>query len=469
LILRRVEEERTKRVALLLTTLSSFLTPLSLSAVSIALPSIGRDLKLDAFSMSLIPTSYLLSSSIFLVPFGKLADIYGRKRIFLFGTLVFTIASLFAGLSQKFPMLLFFRVIQGVGGAMIFGTAVAILTSVFKEGERGKALGTNVAAVYLGLALGPFIGGLLTEHLSWRSVFFVNVPFGAIIVTFATTMLKREWLAEGGSIDYLGCLLYGFTILALVLGTIRLPAKEGLVCILIGTLLMYVFVRVELRAKDPLVKIDLFRGNRAFTFSNLAALINYSSTFATTFLLSLYLQFLRQMGPRKAGLVLVLQPFVQAIVSPIAGRLSDRIEPRMLASLGMALTSLGLFQFSCLKEDSTSTFLLFGLLILGVGFGIFSSPNTNAVMGAVSGRYYGIASSILATMRLLGQMFSMGVATTILSVYVGKAEISPESYPLLLRSIKTTFLVSACLSLFGILASLSRGTKGHIPGLRLCG
>jgi len=141
----------------------------------------------------------------------------------------------------------------------------------------------------------------------------------------------------------------------------------------------------------------------------------------------------------------------------------------MLASLGMALTSLGLFQFSCLKEDSTSTFLLFGLLILGVGFGIFSSPNTNAVMGAVSGRYYGIASSILATMRLLGQMFSMGVATTILSVYVGKAEISPESYPLLLRSIKTTFLVSACLSLFGILASLSRGTKGHIPGLRLCG
>lgn len=455
-----MEEERTRRVALLATTLSSFLTPLSLSTVTVALPSIARDFRLDAFSMGLIPTSYLLSSSIFLVPFGKLADAYGRRRIFLCGTLVFTITSFLIGLSRTFIEVLIFRVIQGVGGAMIFGTAVAILTSAFEQAERGKVLGINVASVYLGLSLGPPIGGVLTEYLGWRYVFFLNLPFGLLILVFTWAMLRREWLGtSAGPFDYLGAIVYSLMILGLVLGSMRLPKKEGLVYMFFGVVLFLLFVQLELRAKDPLVKMDLFVGNKCFTFSNLAAFVNYSSTFAATFLLSLYLQFLKGMGPKKAGFLLLLQPLIQALVSPMAGKLSDRMEPRILASVGMGLTSLGLLLFSSLREGSSLHFFLVGLVILGLGFGIFSSPNTNAVMGSVSSTYYGVASSVLATMRLLGQMFSMGIATTILSIYMGTSEIVPANYHLLLKSIKVSFLISLCFSTVGILASMTRGER----------
>ncbi|MEI6152741.1 MAG: MFS transporter [Deltaproteobacteria bacterium] len=443
---------------LIATTLSSFLTPLALSTVNVALPSIGREFSMNALMLSWIATAYILSAAIFLLPFGKVADMYGRKKIFIYGTCVFTISSLLMGVSKTPEILIGCRVLQGIGGAMIFGTGIAILTSVFPAGERGKVLGINVAAVYLGLSFGPFLGGILTQHLGWRSIFFLNVPFGAIIMVFSIWKVKGEWAeARGETFDAVGSLIYSIMLLCIMYGFSSLPGRIGFVLICAGAAGICAFVFWESRAKNPILNISLLRTNRAFTLSNMAALIHYSATFAVGFLLSFYLQHIKGLSPQGAGVILVSQPIVQALISPIAGRISDRIEPRIVASLGMGITATGLFLLVFLDTNTTIAFIVSSLCILGFGFALFSSPNTNAIMSSVESRLYGVASSMLATMRLLGQMFSMGISMLIFATYIGRVEITPVFYPHLLRSIQTAFLIFGFLCIVGIFASLTRG------------
>jgi len=447
-----------KRAALLVVTLASFLAPFMGSSVNIALPTIGQEFLMDAVMLSWVATSYLLVAAMFLVPFGKISDVYGRKKMFSYGILLYTFSSFLCVLSTSAPMLICFRILQGIGSAMIFGTGVAILTSVFPSGERGKALGINVAAVYLGLSLGPFLGGFLTQHFGWRSIFLANVPLGLIIITVVFWKLKGEWAeAEGEKFDFIGSIIYSLSLVAIMYGFSLLPAMSGVGLVLIGALGFLSFCRWEMKVKNPVLDINLFRNNTVFALSNLAALVNYSATFAVTFLLSLYLQYIKALSPQNAGLVLASQPVVMAIFSPFAGRLSDRVEPRIIASIGMALTAIGLLLFIFLNEKTTLEFVVSSLILLGFGFALFSSPNTNAVMSSVERRFYGVASATLGTMRLTGQMLSMGIAMLTFAVYIGKVQITPQYYPLFLTSIKTAFIIFAVLCFGGIFASLARG------------
>ncbi len=341
---------------------------------------------------------------------------------------------------------------------MIFGTGVAILTSVFPAPERGRALGVNVAAVYAGLSVGPLVGGSLTEHLGWRSIFFLNAFLGLIVIIAVLWKLKGEWAgARGEKFDYTGAIIYCLTLVTMVYGFSALPALPGVWLILIGVLGLVAFVRWEVRLEHPVLNIAFFRDNTVFRFSNLAALINYSATYAVAFLLSLYLQYIKGLTPEQAGLILVAQPVIQVICSPIAGSLSDRIEPRIVASAGMALTTTGLILLTFLSSNTELAFVLISLVILGLGFGFFSSPNTNAVMSSVEKRFYGVASGMLGTMRLTGQMFSMGVTLLLFALYIGRVQITPEYYTLFLKSMKTAFIISAALCFAGIFASIARG------------
>lgn len=341
---------------------------------------------------------------------------------------------------------------------MIFSTSVAILTSVFPVGERGKVLGINAAAIYLALSLGPFLGGFLTQHFGWRSIFLANVPFGLIIIALVFWKLQGEWAeAKGEKLDLIGSIIYSLTLIAIVYGFSLLPAISGAWLILIGALGIARFAKWEMKAESPVLDINLFRNNTVFAFSNLAALINYSATFAVTFLLSLYLQYINGLSPQNAGLILISQPVTMAIFSPFAGRLSDKIEPRIVASIGMALTSVGLFLFTFLNEKSTLEFIITSLILLGLGLALFSSPNTNAVTSSVEKRFYGVASGTLGTMRLIGQMFSMGIAMLIFAIYMGRVQITPEYCSLFLRSAKVAFIIFAALCFGGIFASLARG------------
>ncbi len=453
-----MHDRATQLTALTIASLSSFITTFKMSSINIAMPDIGKEFNSDAVMLSWIASSYLLASAVTLVPFGKLADIYGRKKIFVLGMSLFTITSLLCALSVSGPMLIFFRIFQGAGSAMCFATGIAILSSVYPIEKRGEVLGIAVAAVYIGLSCGPFVGGFLTRYLGWQSLFLINLPFGVVIILLIVFKLKGEWKdAADQKFDLTGSIIYATAIFAFMYGISILPAIMSLVLILTGLVGLVAFVKWERVVSHPVFEVNLFVTNRVYAFSCLAALINYCATFAAFFLLSLYLQYIKELTPERAGTILVFTPVIMAVFAPYAGRLSDKKEPRVIASIGMGITALGLVPLIWLDNDTTLMFIIASMILLGIGIGLFSTPNMNAIMSSVDKRFYGIASASVGTMRLLGQMLSMGIATLVFALFIGRAQITPEYYPQLIKSIKVLFIISSGLCIGGIYFSLYRG------------
>jgi len=451
-------EVANRRYALVTTTMAAFLTPFMSSSVNVALPRIGGEFRMNAIVLGWVATSYLVAAAIGLVPLGRLADMRGRKRVFTWGVVVFTLGSIASALSGSAQNLIAARVVQGLGGAMMFGTGTAILTSVYPPQMRGHALGINAAMVYLGLSLGPTLGGVMTQALGWRSIFWACVPLGVAVVVLVTWKLEGEWFGvRGERFDIIGTALYAVALFCLMYGFTLLPAFSGGVLVVVGLAGLVGFALLERRSSCPVLDISLFSANQVFALSYVAALVNYSATYAVSFLLSLYLQYARGLDAGATGLVLVAGPAVQAAVSPLAGRLSDKVEPRVVASVGMGFTVGGLVAFVFLGNWTPFVLIVAGQVLLGAGFGLFSSPNTSAIMGSVERRSYGIAAGTLATMRMVGQMFSMGIAMLLLALFVGRVQITPANYVGLLPAMRVAFVVFALLCLGGVFASLARG------------
>ena len=443
-----------KLTVLFVAAVASFLTPFMGSATNIALPPIGKEFRADAIVLGWIATSYLLAAGIFSVPFGRIADIRGRKKVFIVGLFIYSLGSLLSAIAPSAEFLIAFRVVQGIGGAMIFATAIAIITSVFPPAERGKAIGINVGAVYVGLSLGPFIGGYLTQNFGWRSVFFINVPIGILALIIALWKLKSEWAeARGEKFDFTGSIIYSLMLLTIIYGL----TESAIHFLIVGLILFLAFVLYESKIEHPVLEMRLFKDNLTFSLSSLAALLNYAATFAVGFLLSLYLQYIKNLNPQQAGMILIAQPVLMAIFAPFAGWLSDRIEPRIVASAGMAVTALSLFVFAGIDSTTTINLIVANLMFLGFGLGLFSSPNTNAIMSSVERKFFGIASATVATMRLIGQILSMALVMLVFSIIMGRVEITPEYYPLFIKSAKLAFTIFSLLCFVGIFASLGRG------------
>jgi len=457
-----MEDKINKKIVLVIATLGAFMVPFMLSSINIALPSIGKEFAMNTVLLNWVVLSFMLSLAVFILPFGRLADIFGRKRLLLYGMSFFTLASIICGISFNAGMLITSRVLQGISSAMISVTLVSILSSVYFHGDRGRALGINVAATYIGLSSGPFLGGFLTKYLGWRSNFFLVVPI-AIIVIIILLNLKQNWAeAKGEEFDYKGSIIYSAGLFGVVYGLSLVRSFWGPILMLIGCILLIIFGFYENRVKNPILNMTLIKNNKILTFSSLAALINYSATFAISYLLSLYLQYIKVFEPQQAGLILVAQPLIQALFSPIAGGLSDRIEPRMVASLGMAITSAGLAFFIFLTENTSIGYIIAALSIVGFGFALFSSPNTNAIMGSVTKKYYGVASGIIGSARSIGQAFSMGITSLVMVFYMGNIQISRSNHPHFIVSIKVTFIILTILCFFGIFASIARGKTNKI-------
>lgn len=447
-----------KNIVLMVVMVTSFITPFIGAAVNLALPRISDDFKLTAVEMSWVAMSYLLSSAVFLVPVGKFADIVGRKRIFFWGNLILAGASLLCAYAPSGNLLIAFRIVQGIGSSMVFATGIALVTSVFPPSERGKAIGLNVTAVYIGLSSAPIVGGFLIYWFGWHSLFFVPVIIGLPAAVATRVAIRDEWAeAKNETFDYKGALIYLPAMTAFMFGLSKLPEYSAIILTAGGILGLLLFIRTELQATYPILNINLFRTNRLFAFANLAALINYATTFAVTFMLSLYLQYIKGLSPRDAGLILVIQPIIMAIISSWSGKLSDSRDPRILASWGMAISALGLLMLTPINSTTSTTYLVIVLAILGVGFGLFSSPNTNSIMGSVEKKYLGLASGTVGTMRLTGQMVSMGIATLILHLYIGKDSINPGNHQQFIWAMGISFIVFAVLSVVGVWASLKRG------------
>jgi len=457
------EEKSFKKSVLLVSAFAAFLVPFLSSAANLALPSIGKEFHANAIGLGWVISSFILSSAIFLLPFGRLGDIVGRKKIFFLGILLFTVSTFLIIFSWSIVSLIVFRILQGLSSAMIFGTSMAIITSVFQPGERGRAIGINITSTYLGLSCGPVIGGLLTQYLGWRSIFAFLVPFGIISLILINRKIKTEWAeAVGEKFDWRGSIVYGIALASFMYGFSRLPSSLGWICIVIAIMMAIVFLIIENKISNPVFDIRLIMRNRVFAFSAIAALINYSATSAIGFFISLYLQYLKGLDARTAGLIMISQPIAMTLLSPVAGRLSDKKNPGVIASIGMGITASGLILLCFIKEDTPDYFIVLLLLLMGIGFGLFSSPNSNAIMSSVEKRYLGVASGVVGTMRMIGQMMSMGIAMMLLSLYIGKQTINHATYPGLISAMRTGFIIFSILSVLGIFASLARhGKQGN--------
>ncbi|MFZ4412647.1 MAG: MFS transporter [Bacteroidales bacterium] len=451
------EPSYNKNVLLFLVMLTSFVNPFLGAAVNIALPKIALSFNMDAITMSWVSMTFLLSSAVFLVPMGKIADIVGRKRIFILGNIIITLGSIVCALSTSIFILLIARLIQGIGAAMVFGTGMALITSAFPPHKRGRAIGIIVSSVYLGLSIAPLLGGILTQYLGWRSIFYITVPIGIFIIITTKITLKVEWAeAKAEKFDYAGSAIYMIFMSMLMVGFTKLPDPLAILFTFIGFLGMIWFVKVELRTQFPILNIQLFKNNKVFAYSNIAALINYAATFAITFLLSLYLQYVKGFTPRDAGMLLVTQPLVMTVFASFSGRMSDRYNARILSSIGMAIIVIGLFLLSFISCSTSNSYLIISLIILGMGFGLFSSPNTNSIMSSVEKKYLGIASATVSTMRLTGQMISMGIATLIMHLFIGESNITTSNQLEFVHSIQYAFILFAFLCTLGVFASLAR-------------
>jgi len=448
---------------LVATAMIGFVATFMASSINIALPLIESEFRISAVTLGWISTAYVLSAGAVLMTVGRLADLYGRMRVYLIGLAAFTVLSFASALAPSASALIVLRVFQGLASALLFATHTALVILSHPPEVRGRALGLQVAGVYLGLTLGPVLGGIISRNAGWRILFVVvgGLSLANCVVPF-WKLRKIDWREpKVARFDVLGSVVWAIALSALLLGFTYLPDAAGAILITAGMVGLALFFWWETRAGDPILSVDLFRRNRVFALSNAASLINYSATFAMTFLMSLYLQYNRGLDAQEAGLILVPGLFVQAGLSVLAGRLADRLPARMLASTGMSLTVLGLFAFTFLSETTRYWYIIGVLCALGVGLALFASPMTHTVMGSVEKRHVGVASATLATMRVTGQNLSMGLATLVLAIVIGRHEIGPADYPQFLTSARISFAIFAALCVFGVAASLVKPVSKH--------
>jgi len=459
-------------LVLWVTCVGAFMSPLDFSAVSVALPDMGRDLQLSFAEALWVQAGYLLTYTLMLVPSGRIADQLGRLRVWRTGIAVFAVTSLLTGISVDNAWLLVSRSLQGIGAGMMTGTATALVSTVFPAGERGRAIGINVTAVYLGLSTGPLIGGLLVSSLGWRWVFFVNVPVAAITLLAARRLYDPDRRSGRPQIDIPGTALLtvglGCLLTALTFGAAwGWSSARVITLFVVAGVALVAFGAVEQHVPLPVLDLGLFRRSRVFAAANAAALLNYTAMFGSIALTAVALEIVAGESPIATGAILMIQPIVMVCVSPFAGRLSDRIGSRLLCTGGMLFVALGLGLLSIVPDGMPLTHVVPALVAIGLGMAMFSSPNTTAAMNAAPPDALGVAAGVLTTMRSLGQSMSIAVLGAIIAAQLGAdggkvllgGAAPVHSGQAFLDGYRTAMAVGAGIAIVGAAVSLTRGSR----------
>jgi len=464
-----------KKIILLIACIGTSMSPYDGGAVSVALPMIGEDLNAGLSALFWIPMATLVPSAVLQILFGRLADLRGRKNLYSAGVGLFTLTSLLSGLSRSLPQLITFRIFQGIAGALLWSNSAAIATESFPERERGKAMGFYVMSVYLGLAIGPVLGGFLTQHGGWRSIFLLNVVVGAITFYLSRTFLPDEPVKRQRiSFDWVGALLFAVFLISLLLALTFVQIAGWLspwviLLLILSILALSTFIPFESRTSgEPMLDVSLFTQNRLFRAANTAAMMNYMAIFGAPYLLSLYLQGVLHYNPSRVGLLLIPQPVMMTILSPLAGRLSDRIGSRALTSAGMGFIAISLILLSRLGLESSAIEILADMALMGIGMGLFSSPNNSAIMGSVGRGHLGVASGTVGTVRIVGMSLGLALISTIMASALPqggfinllvnrKSPITLVAREGMIQGLRQAFLFCAVIAVVGLFASLVRG------------
>lgn len=447
-----------QRSVLFVSVVTSFITTFMGSALNLSVPNIEKDFGISAATVGWVITVYMLTCAALAVPFGRIADIIQRKKILWIGIMIFGICSAVGVFSSGMWMLILSRLGQGIGASMIFSTNIAILVGAFDEKMRGRVLGYSTSSTYVGLSAGPVLGGFLNHNFGWRSVFIAAAAVSAVAFYGAIRKLPEEKKEKSKqSMDWKGNILYVLAIVALMYGLSTVTtSKMGPYILAGGAILLFMFIRTELVQEEPVMDVRLFGQNLSYAFSNLAALLNYGATFAISYLISIYLQVIMGYDSQTAGIILIVSPVIMAVLSPVSGRLSDKHSPYIMSSIGMGFCAAALLLFAFLPQGGSLVRVILNLSLSGLGFALFTSPNTNAVMASAEKENYGVASSILATMRSIGHTASMAIVTVVVGAYMGSSSLNQASPETIMSTIHTCFYVFTGLCIIGIFIALKR-------------
>lgn len=438
--------------------MGSIIVPIGMASVNIAIPDLAADLQANAQMVSWLPTLFILSSVIFMLPAGKLADNYGRKRIYAYGLALNALSSFLCGLGTSIEWVLFWRFIQGASSSMIFGTGVAIITSVTPSNKRGTALGITAACVYIGLTIAPAIGGWLTELWGWRSVFIFQVPVVIALLILIKMRLSGEWKNElRTKYDWWGTGIFAVFSVSLVYGLSVLPSWLGFGLLGLSIACLALFVLHQSRSRRPLIRVQMFRESRVFSMSLITSLLMYASNFPLVFLMSLYLQYVKGYSPSHAGQIILVQALAMAVMAPMSGKLSDRFQSRWVASIGCMIVACGLVVLSQMTQQSSVLYIAVSLMLIGIGFGLFSTPNNNAIMGSAQVHEVGVASASMNLSRTIGNLLGMSLVNLMVHYYLGDAQFTQEQNPALIQTITLAINMSLIFVLVACVTSVFRG------------
>ena len=442
-----------KNLILLICTVLSFFTVFAVNAVMVVVPSIASEFHMSNIVQNWIIIIFLLVVAVLSIPAGQISGKFGLKKVTILSIILFIIISIVTVMVKSSWQFLACRFILGISLSFINVTSMAMVVSAFAPEERGKALGINITGVYIGLSLSPVLGGILNYNLGWRSVVLFGVPFLFVILALLLTKIDDEWITfENVPLDIKGYFAYGIGMVLFMYGFTILNTLPGVILTILGIIILIVFGVIELKQTHPSFDVRFFK-NRKFLSSNFASLSAYLATFAVTTILNYHLQYIKGFDSQSAGMILLVAPLCQVVLAPIAGRLSDKFVPQILAAIGMALGTISLFLFSFLGSETPLEFLIVSMIIYGVGFGLFSPPNTNVIMSSVPPKDTSVASAAVATMRTVGQAMSMGILTLVFAFVMGDVPIVEQYYPLLISSCQMTCLVCVVLCIASVFAS----------------
>ncbi len=451
-------EVKAKRI-LIAVCAAQFFLPFMMAGVNSALPPIGMDTLASAKELSLLTTFYALGLATFQLTTGRMGDIWGRKRMFLWGLGIFIITSALIGFTNSILFMQALRFVQGAGAAMFAASGLAILATVAPDGQRGKYIGFSAAVVYAGIACGPPVAGFITGGIGWRWIFFANAIAASIAWAFMFCSVREEWYeGKGEPFDWRGGFIYGAGMASLAIGSTilqELPLK-GVLLLCIGLGLLVIYVMLESRTKYPLLDINLLLKNRVFALSSLAAFVNYSASFGMILFFSIYLQVVRGMSVTDAGLFLSLQFVVQAGATPLASRLADRHGPGRISAVGIGLCGLGLCACAFLGRESNLMFFVIAQIMLGLSMSFFAAPNTTVMLESVDRAHVGQAASFVGTMRTCGALVNTTIISMTLGYFLGNSPVTVDNIDEFLMSMRVDLMLFGIFNLAAIGCALGR-------------
>ena len=438
----------------LVSFLTSFFAVFLSNGIIIGVPAIAQEFAMNNVIQNWVPTIFFLVVAVFTVPAGQISGKFGVKKSLLAGVIVYLIASIGACLSISTETFLIFRILQGAGVAFLNVSAMAMVVQAVKPQNRGKALGFTVTGVYLATSLSPVICGFLVHNLGWRSMFYFVIPFLVLCILLMIFKIPQEWKTyEKDKIDKVGSMIYGIGILAFIYGFTTLTTQTGLIITVLGIVLLIIFGAYELRQKSPVFNMNLFR-NAKFTSSNIAALCSYIAVMVVTTILNYHFQYVRGWDAQMSGMILIITPILMAIMAPNAGKLSDKVHPQKLAALGMGIATAALLILTFLNGNTPLYLVVIAMILQGIGMGLFSSPNMNAIMSSVPPKDAPTASASQATMRTIGQTMSLGLLTLVFAWVMGNLELAPQYASMIVQSSQIICGICTVACVLAIFASL---------------